>query len=45
MTIGPMVGGVIAEAFQTSTLYLLLAAMATLILPLSLGLDESLSEG
>lgn len=45
MTIGPMVGGVIAEAFQPSTLYLLLAALATLILPLSLGLDESLSEG
>ena len=41
MTIGPMAGGAIAEAFNPSTLYLLLAALAMFILPLALGLDNA----
>ena len=44
MTIGPMAGGAIAEAFNPSTLYLLLAVLAIFILPLALGLDDGSSE-
>jgi len=35
MFIGPMVGGAVAEAFQPATLYLCLAALSLVILPLS----------
>jgi len=35
MFIGPLVGGFVAEAFQPTTLYLSLAAISLLILPLS----------
>lgn len=38
MSLGPIVGGVIAEQFQPMTLYLLLSAVSLFILPLSLGL-------
>ena len=40
MTVGPMAGGAIAEAFNPSALYLLLAALAIVILPLSLRLED-----
>jgi len=39
MCVGPVVGGAVAEAFQPATLYLGLAALALLILPLSRGLQ------
>lgn len=35
MCFGPMVGGAVAEAFQPASLYLLLAAVSLVILPLS----------
>ena len=35
MCMGPIIGGSIAEAFQPSTLYLILAVLSLLILPLS----------
>lgn len=38
MCFGPMVGGAVAEAFQPATLYLSLAALSLVILPLSRGL-------
>jgi MFS family permease len=44
MTIGPLAGGALAEAFNPSKLYLLLAALAIFILPLALGLDDGSSE-
>ena len=40
MSLGPIVGGAIAEAYNPSTLYLTLAGLVLLILPLSLGLKE-----
>ncbi|MGD2201182.1 MAG: MFS transporter [Candidatus Bathyarchaeota archaeon] len=40
MSVGPFVGGAIAEAFRPSILYVLLAALATFILPLSLSLKD-----
>ncbi len=40
MSLGPIVGGAIAEAYNPSTLYMTLAALVLLILPLSLGLKE-----
>jgi len=40
MTLGPIVGGVIAEAYNPSILYVTLAGLVLLILPLSLGLKE-----
>jgi MFS family permease len=40
MSLGPIVGGAIAEAYNPSTLYMLLAALVLLIIPLSLGLKE-----
>jgi len=39
MCVGPVVGGAVAEAFQPAMLYLGLAALALLILPLSRGLQ------
>ena len=44
MSLGPIVGGAIAEAYNPSILYVILAALALLIIPLSLGLKE-LSNG
>lgn len=38
--IGPAVGGIIAEAYQPSTLYLMLSAVSLAILPLSRSLKE-----
>ncbi|MFQ6052692.1 MAG: MFS transporter, partial [Candidatus Bathyarchaeia archaeon] len=38
MCIGPLVGGAIAEAFQPATLYLSLAALSLVILPLARGI-------
>jgi DHA1 family multidrug resistance protein-like MFS transporter len=38
MSLGPIVGGAIAEQFQPMTLYLLLSIVSLLIIPLSLGL-------
>lgn len=40
MCFGPLVGGAIAEAFQPTTLYLLLAVLSLVILPLSHGLGD-----
>ncbi len=40
MSLGPIVGGAIAEAYNPSTLYMTLAGLVLLILPLSLGLKE-----
>jgi len=40
MSLGPIVGGAIAQAYNPSTLYLTLAGLVLLILPLSLGLKE-----
>jgi MFS family permease len=44
MSLGPIAGGAIAEAYNPSILYATLAALALLIIPLSLGLKE-LSHG
>ena len=44
MSIGPAAGGFIAEAFQPSTLYLLLSVIALLIIPSSLGLRKGVGE-
>ena len=41
MTVGPMIGGAIAEAVKPSTLYMLLAILSFFIIPLSLGIDEN----
>lgn len=40
MSVGPIAGGAIAEAFQPSTLYILLAVTSLLIVPLSFGLKK-----
>ncbi len=40
MSMGPIVGGAIAQAYNPSTLYMTLAGLVLLILPLSLGLKE-----
>ena len=40
MSLGPIVGGAIAEAYNPSILYMTLAVLVLLILPLSLGLKE-----
>ena len=40
MSLGPIVGGAIAQAYNPSTLYMTLAGLVLLILPLSLGLKE-----
>jgi MFS family permease len=40
MSLGPIAGGAIAEAYSPSFLYTLLAALVLLIIPLSLGLKE-----
>jgi MFS family permease len=44
MSLGPIVGGAIAEAYNPSTLYLALAVLVLLIIPLSLGL-KAVSHG
>jgi len=44
MSIGPAAGGLIAEAFQPSTLYILLSVIALLIIPSSLGLRKGVDE-
>jgi MFS family permease len=44
MSLGPIAGGAIAEAYNPSILYMILAALVLLILPLSLGLKD-LSHG
>ena len=41
MCLGPMIGGAVAEAHGPSTLYLLLAAVSLVMLPLCLGLRPS----
>jgi MFS family permease len=41
MCLGPMVGGAVAEAYGPSSLYLLLAAVSLVILPLCLGLRSA----
>jgi MFS family permease len=41
MCLGPMVGGAVAEAYGPSSLYLLLAAVSLVILPLGLGLRSA----
>jgi MFS family permease len=40
MSLGPIVGGAIAEAYNPSTLYVALAGLVLLIVPLSMGLKE-----
>jgi len=44
MSLGAMAGGAVAEAFQPSTLYQLLAVLSALIIPLSLTLKTGESE-
>ena len=45
MCVGPMVGGVVAETFQPATMYMSLAALSLLILPLSHRLGGEMHPG
>ena len=45
MSFGPLIGGAIAENFQPSTLYIGLAALSLLILPLSYRMESRSNDG